>query len=651
MTKKIVAACLLLVHFGARAQIDSTTALEEIIVTANRIPQKQVNTGKVMTIITRTEIERSGTISLGELLGRQVGITVIGANNAPGANNDIYVRGAGTGNTLILVDGNPAYDVSTIRSTFDINFIPLGQVERIEILKGGHSTLYGSDAVAGVINIITQQQIQKKLSTHLHLSHGSYGTNTMDLMLSGKTGKIRYRAQYLRYNSTGFSAAADSTGLKDFDKDGMKQQMARAEIGSLPEQKWSWKTGTQWTNYRNALDETRFIDADDFTVRNQNLQLFAAVGRKWTKGSINAQYSLNNSTRNYTDDSLDITGFARFIQSDYQGRSSFAEVYGNLELAKGWQVFVGADHRWQNTDQYYLSVSNFGKYETNLAADTAKIQLSSLTASMVYNNKQGFNLETGVRSNFHSLYGRNFTYNFNPSVVIENILKVSYNLYSAFKAPTLYQLYDGFSGDTNLQPETSLTSEISFQLIGSKQFSARATAFTRKIKNGIDYDYANYTYFNNLAQQDQGIELEAGFNSKKLQIAANYTFLKGQVTTTNFVFDTNSWSYKADGDTTYSHLFRIPRRSLNMSMGWQAHTKWYISLSQRIAGKRFEPVFGGSPVEMKHYQTSDLHIQFSPSKQMRFYVGLKNMFNAQYQEVLGYTTRGRNYTVGIRLGY
>lgn len=650
MNKKIAFAVLLLTHAWSQAQTDSSAALDEIVVTANRIPQKQINTGKVMNIITRADIERSGFLTIGELLGRQAGITIIGANNAPGANNDIYVRGSGTGNTLILIDGQPAYDVSTIRSTFDVNFIPLGQIERIEILKGGHSTIYGSDAVAGVINIITQQQVQKKIIAAVHVAQGSYGTNTVDFLVAGKTKKLVYRAQYLRYRATGFSAAADTTGSKNFDKDGMKQEMVAAQIGSASTDNWSWKAGTRLTQFNNDLDETRFTDSKDFTVENKNLQWYAGLTKKWKSGSLNANYSLNNSVRNYTDDSLDVTGFAKFIRADYEGRSSFVELYGNIKLAEGWQLFAGADYRWQNTDQRYLSVSNFGKYETQLNADSAKIELSSLTTSMVYNSKTGINLETGVRFNVHSLYGRNLTYTFNPSYVVNNWLKVAFNLYSAFKAPTLYQLYDGFSGARNLEPETSITSELSLALMGIKHFSARATAFHRRIKNGIDYNYADYSYFNNLSQVDRGIELEAAYKTDRLQVSANYTFLKGQVTTTNFVYDPSSWSYKAEGDTSYSHLFRVPSHSLNANIGWQAHTRWYVSVSQRFAGKRFEPIFGGAPVAMKPYQTTDLFVQYNPIKNMRLYLGLRNLFDAQYQEVWGYNTRGANYTMGLRYG-
>ena len=163
MTKKILFACMLLVACRTRAQSVSTeNELSEIVVTANRFPQKQINTGKILTVITRKEIEGSPASNVGELLNRQTGITVIGANNSPGSNPDVYMRGAGTGNALILMDGVPINDASTIRATFDLNFIPLGEIERIEILKGGQSTLYGSDAVAGVINIITKKNESQK---------------------------------------------------------------------------------------------------------------------------------------------------------------------------------------------------------------------------------------------------------------------------------------------------------------------------------------------------------------------------------------------------------------------------------------------------------------------------------------------------------
>ena len=641
-------ACLLLASTGAKAQSDSSKQLNEIIVTANRFPQKQVNTGKVMTVINKQEIERSPYASLGELLARQSGITIIGANNAPGTNNDLYVRGGGTGKTLVLVDGFPAYDGSTIRSTFDLNFLPLGEVERIEILKGGQSTLYGSDAVAGVVNIITRKNESGKPAVGLHLNAGSFGARSMDLSSSGTANNIRYKLQYTRSSADGFSAALDTSRNKSFDKDGMKQSFLLAQFSSASKSKWSWNTGMQWSKYKNELDQSAFKDAKDFTVENQNLQFNAGIARKLDKGILRLNYSLNNSSRNYLDDSLDITGFAKFIQSDYKGRSSYLEALGNVDLGKQVKLLIGLEHRWQNTDQYYLSLSSFGKYATTLSDDSAKTSISSEFASIVYNNEKGFNLESGIRFNQHSRFGNNMTYSINPSYIIAEKFKIAFNLSSAFTAPTLYQLYDGYSGNRTLNPETSVSSEVSLQYIGNKQFNARITGFARRLRNGIDYNYINNKYFNNAIQKDRGLELEAGYVSGKWNIKMNHTLLKGEVTTTNFVYNASTWSYTAKGDTTYSHLFRVPQSNLNISAGYQLSNKIYLSISQRFAGKRFEPIYGGKPKQLNAFNTTDVFAQYQLGKRIKLYAGCKNIFNQQYQEVMGYTARGRNYVFGVR---
>ena len=647
MTKNFI-AIMMLIGLGATAQTDSSKQLNEIVVTANRFPQKQVNTGKVMTVINKQEIERSPYASLGELLARQSGITIIGANNAPGTNNDLYVRGGGTGKTLVLVDGFPAYDGSTIRSTFDLNFLPLGEVERIEILKGGQSTLYGSDAVAGVVNIITRKNESGKPAVGLHLNAGSFGARSMDLSSSGTTNNIRYKLQYTRSSADGFSAALDTSRNKSFDKDGMKQSFLLAQFSSASKSKWSWNTGMQWSKYKNELDQSAFKDAKDFTVENQNLQFNAGIARKLDKGILRLNYSLNNSSRNYLDDSLDITGFAKFIQSDYKGRSSYLEALGNVDLSKQVKLLIGLEHRWQNTDQYYLSLSSFGKYATTLSDDSAKTSISSEFASIVYNNEKGFNLESGIRFNQHSRFGNNMTYSINPSYIIAEKFKIAFNLSSAFTAPTLYQLYDGYSGNRTLNPETSVSSEVSLQYIGNKQFNARITGFARRLRNGIDYDYINNKYFNNAIQKDRGLELEAGYVSGKWNIKMNHTLLKGEVTTTNFVYNASTWSYTAKGDTTYSHLFRVPESNLNISAGYQLSNKIYLSIAQRFAGKRFEPIYGGKPKQQNAFNTTDVFAQYQLGKRIKLYAGCKNIFNQQYQEVMGYTARGRNYVFGVR---
>ena len=649
MTKIFMTCMLIVFSISASAQFDSSYSLDEVVVTANRFTQKQINTGKVITVIKKKEIENSPFVTIGELLSRQAGITIIGSNNSPGANNDVYMRGAGTGNMLILIDGLPAYDVSTIRETFDINFIPLGEIERIEILKGGQSTLYGSDAVAGVVNIITKNNDQKKPSAQVHLQHGSYNSNTIDLSSSGKLKSLKYKLQYMHSSADGFSSAIDTTKRAGFDKDGFTQNFLMAQLGSASDEKWGWRTTAQWNRYTNGVDQTSYEDAKDFTAANENLMLSGGLTRRFKKATIHANISMNKSIRNYFDDSIALNGFTKFLRNDYTGRSVIAEIYGNYQINDKLRLFAGFDQRWLNTDQYFLSVSDFGNYESKLNADSARIRLSSFTSSLVYNSKKGINVEFGGRLNIHSRYGENATFTFNPSYVWNQKWKFAYNLSSAFKAPTLYQLYDGIAGVPSLKPETSITSELSVEFIGSKHIIAQATVFQRKIQNGIDYDYSTYKYFNYGEQNAKGFEIEVGYRNDNWHFNVNYTLLKSEVTTTKFEYDAGFFSYFPVGDTTYGQLFRVPASSLNASTSWQVNKKIHLSIFQRIAGKRYEPIFDSAPVKLDPYATTDLFGEYQLNKRIRIYGALKNMWNEQYQEVLGFATRGRNYLVGLRL--
>ena len=181
---------------SAFAQQDSTRQLDDVVVTATRYPIKQSLTGKVVTVITRQDLARNTGKTLTEMLNTQAGLVINGSGNTPGTNQDVYMRGAAAGKTLILIDGIPLYDASGISGAFDLNFISIDQVERIEILKGSQSTLYGSDAIAGVINIITKKGGPGKIGFTADLAAGTYGSFKGTAGINGTLNNTGYNIQY-----------------------------------------------------------------------------------------------------------------------------------------------------------------------------------------------------------------------------------------------------------------------------------------------------------------------------------------------------------------------------------------------------------------------------------------------------------------------
>ncbi|MEI2738928.1 MAG: TonB-dependent receptor plug domain-containing protein [Chitinophagaceae bacterium] len=257
---------------------DSTgTSLDEVVLTANKYPKKQSETGKVITVINRQQLDRSSGKTLGELLNTVAGTNIIGANNNAGTNLTASIRGASAGNVLILLDGIPVNDPSVITNYFDLNFINTDQAERIEILKGGQSTLYGSDAVAGVINIISRKAGDKKVNINGNFTGGSYNTLKQSFGAGRKGSNADYSLNYTHINSDGFSAAYDKDNTGIFDKDGYNQHILNGRLGFRAGKRIKASLSGTYNNYKTGLDAAGFTDERDYAVKNNNRQIGTGV--------------------------------------------------------------------------------------------------------------------------------------------------------------------------------------------------------------------------------------------------------------------------------------------------------------------------------------------------------------------------------------
>jgi vitamin B12 transporter len=648
MKKRIFVLAAVLIGSQLHAQqtdsLLNEIELSRVVVTATKFPQKQWGTGKVITVITRFQLEKNSGKTLAELLNMVAGTTILGANNNAGTNLTASIRGSSSGNVLILIDGIPLNDPSVNTNYFDLNLLSIDDIEHIEILKGGQSTLYGSDAVAGVINIISRKATPGKINIHGSASAGSYSAFRQNIGISKKAKSVEFSLGYTHRDAKGFSAAYDSTGINNYDKDGIDQHSVNGKLGIRINPNLQATLLSSYDYYKTDLDAAAFTDEKDYTVKNMNLR--EAIGFIYTrdKSVLHVNYHFNYVQRDYLDDSMfQSSPFTKFSEARYIGRTHYVEAF---EYWKGehWELLAGADARFNSTWQRYFSTGAFGPYAPPLLK--AKMNQLSPYGSVILKSGKGFTTELGGRWNHHSKYGSNFTFTFNPSVLIKNKTKIFINLYSAFKAPTLYQLFDPFAGNAELIPEKGMIVEGGLDLFTAKSFHGRLVGFYRDTKDAIVYTFDPNSfasqYKNASRQQNYGFEVETFYKAGRVNASLNYTYTDGK---TRSPYD--GTGTPIGKDTSYYNLYRIPKHALNLDLGVQVCSSFYTSVKLRSVSKRQEFQYGTIPELLKGYAVLDWYGAYYLTKKINIFLDLKNITDKKYFDFLGYNARRFNFTTGI----
>ncbi|HZH35995.1 MAG TPA: TonB-dependent receptor [Flavisolibacter sp.] len=630
--------------FGSQlsAQQDTTArTMESLVLTATKTPIRQDQTGKVVTVIDQATIQRNIGKTVSEILNYSTGIFINGANNAPGTNQDFYFRGAGTGKVLVLMDGIPVMDPSQINNSFDLNSITPSQIERIEILRGAQSTLWGSDAMAGVVNIITKKGGSNRFSPNVLLSYGSYQTCRSNAGVNGRLNAFDYNLSYSGTTSKGFSAAHDSTGTRGYDKDGFEQNNLQASLGYQLSQKASLRGLAQVGKYTTDLDAGAFTDDRDFVGRNRQNLYSLDFGYTTGKTSLHFINSYQKSKRTLNDDSTHRGGFAKYAEAFYHASTITSDLFASIRFSEKASLLVGSQGIWQNTDQGYFSLSSFGPFRTKLGDDSARSNHTSLYASFLLTGLSGFNNEIGFRYNNHNIYGSNATYSFNPSYNIDASTRVFLNISSGFKIPSLYQLFSQF-GNKALAPEKSHNYELGGQLFtADRRSNFRVLGFKRDIKNLI-ISFTNpatfaSNYINRDEQHDYGFEMESNIGLGSIgNWSNNFTYVDGR---------------GKDLGVEVRNLFRRPNFTFNSVLTLQPTSALTVMPSFRFVGTRLKGQFDFGPNPMPQYYMVDFYAAYNVTPMIRAFVDLRNITNQQYFDVPGYNSRRFNFMAGVSAGF
>jgi vitamin B12 transporter len=605
---------------NAQSDSLSLSTLQEVTVTATKFAKSQSETGKVLTIIDQDQLKVNAGKDLSQVLNEQVGLFINGANSNPGKDKTVYMRGAKGEYTLILLDGVPLNDPSSIGGgAYDLRLISLNQVERIEILKGNQSTLYGSNAIAGVINIISKKEGLKPITGTGTLSYGSFNTLRGLVNVSGGLSKLSYWVGGSRLSSNGISEAKDTMGNQNFDRDGYTQNAFNGSITLRPVKSLQIQPYFRWSEFDGGYDGGPFADSkNNYTSSLLNVGIHSEYN--FQKGTLHVFYGYDKSNRDYEDNDYGV------IYS-YKGKFHHGEFFLNYDVNKKLQLLSGIGFQsWHMRDDAAIKPN-------------PSVTLISPYASLFVRNVKGFSTEVGGRYNYHTEYGNNFTFSVNPSWMIRKSVKIFLSVSSGFKAPSLQQLYGQFGANPELKPEKSLSGEGGVQFFMKSNLDFRVVGFQRKIEAVIFYAFPE-GYINQDKQVDHGVDVEGNWAiNSQCKAKAFYSYVNGSIV--------------SNGDSGPNNLYRIPRHTLGTTMSYQILKGWLISVNFKIVGKRIDvfynsQTFTNDQVSLKAYQLLDFYTEVSVGK-FKLFMDSKNLLNQNYFEVYGYSVLPLNVQGGMSL--
>jgi len=601
-----------------------TGALDPVVITATKYPVKLSETGKVLTVISREQVEHSQGKSLAQLLTEQAGTIVNGANSNPGKDKSLFLRGASNDYTLILLDGVPVNDPSGPGGAFDLRLFPIELIDHIEILKGSQSTLYGSDAIAGVINIITKKGGNKKVGVNGGLNYGSYKSFNGNAGINGSLKNVDYNLNYSHSSTDGISEALDTTGAGSFDKDGLNRNSFQANLSFKAGKRVKISPYYRYSFYRGGFDADAFTDGSNkFDALLNNAGAIATV--TLPRGTITANYGYTYAKRLYASD---------FGTSPFRGAFHTGEVYLTQQLTDRIKLLAGVNY------QSYLL------HDTTLEIKNPNTTIVSPYLSFFVQPVKGLNVEVGGRYNYHSEFNSNFTYSFNTSYQLTKPVKIFGNVSSGFKAPGVSDLFGpkNYGSNPDLKPEKSFNIEGGAQLQAiDNKFLLTASVYYRNINDLISY--VGTRLINIDEQKDHGVELEAAFRpDERWTIKATYNYVTGKL-----------HQSRQQKDTSFFNLIRRPKNSVTMNIGFQVTPQLYVSASLQSLSKRTDlffapPTYAAAQVNLDAYTLLNAYAEYRVFKnKFVLFIDAKNLTDVDFTEVYGYSTTGINASAGFRL--
>ncbi len=600
--------------------------LEKIIVTATKTESYQATVGSSSTVITAKELEKTGKRTVQEVLRNVPGVSVM-QSGAFGGSASVYLRGSKPGHTLVIIDGIEVNDPMSTDRSFDFADLTVDNVERIEVVRGPQSTLYGSDAIGGVINIITKKG-KGKPKWEISSEGGSHNTFKESIGLSGSTKKINYSFMASRLDSDGISKARDGS-----EKDGYENLTLSSRLGYKVLGDADLNLIFRYTDAETDMDDGAFEDDPNYTMWKKYLASkleFNQTLKPWWNHKLSFSYS--DTRRKYRDekDTVDTT---EDMQSWYKGDNKKFEWQNNFSPVN-WDTLTGG---------FEYEEERGSSFSRNVLLGDSRFDRKTVDNKGYYLQNQLKIWETlfitpSLRIDDHQLFGTETTYKISSAYFIKPIgTRLKANWGTGFKAPSLYQLYSSY-GNPSLKPDESKSYDFGFeQNLWDNKVSFGATYFHNDFKNMVDFDLNQasptyYKYINIGRAETEGFELESSFKPMEdLKIGLNYTYT-----------DTK------DKDTG-KKLAKRPENQISLNINWVFFEKANFNLRTIYVGHNWNDT--ANTQKVKPYTKVDLSTSYDLTNNFSIFGKIENLFDRRYEEIRGYATFGRSFYAGAKVTF
>ncbi|QGP79025.1 TonB-dependent receptor plug domain-containing protein [Sphingobium sp. CAP-1] len=612
MLKMGISLAALLAATPALAQDD------EIIVTATGIAQPRDEVGQAITIIDAETIKVRQAVDIVDLLATTPGVR-FNRNGSTGGVTGVSLRGAETTQTLVLIDGVKVNDPSGIGDGYDFGPLLTANVQRIEVLRGSNSVVHGSQAIGGVVNVMTGTPAEG-FAGNASVDYGYSDTLNAKADVSGTSGIASGGVGAAYFRTDGISSAAGGT-----ERDGTENIATNARLKlsftdalSLDLRGYYIHADLDYDSFFGTPADSSDVSKLDQYVGYAGLNLALLDGKLTNRAAVTW---LRNDRDYY---------FVRGTAPDYgysgtNLRFEYEGVYAPVDQAK---LVFGYEHERPDYDFF-----GFGD------SGSAKANIDSVYALAIVKPVAGLAVTGGVRHDDHSQFGGATTFganaNYTPNAGATNI-RLSYG--EGFKAPSLYQLYDTWSGNSALTPERSKSYDIGFdQRLDGGRATLSLTAFRRDTRNQINYDYTTYTYGNLDRTRAKGVEASIALKPvDALTLTGSYSYVDARD--------------RSAGSASYGN--RLARRAAN-AVSVSADYVWPLGLSTgatvTMVGDSFDDV--ANTRRLDGYELVGLRASLPVGDHLEVYGRIDNLFDQGYATAYGYNAYGRAAYGGVRVRF